>query len=494
MNPPESLHNSNSPIAPLWARFTVGIGALFTLVSVLSVPRLFMVDDAYFYLQIGNNLANHLGSTFDGTTFTNGYHPLWQGVVALIAGISGQESLLLWALLVQMLFAGFTLMGLWRLALQQQFSFPIFVPLLTLLTQYTDKGWLSEGPLTALLHVVVLTAWIRRQPLLTGLALGLLFLARLDTVFFVVAVILLSPPQHRARIGISTVLVVTPWLLWTVLTTGHLLPVSGMIKSTFPIPDLSNPLPKLGWTGLLTALGCVAALGLAHTRTSDQARILYALGLGGLAHGLYTAIFTGPLWSTFVPYYWITSTLATGFVLGELFQIYFRWLPSLSQKMRLQLIGTIVVLLSIGSTGRAVRTAIARPLDPSIELAVWAGHALPNATFIALDAPGRLAWFSRRPVIAMDGLTRSYGFSAELEAKGIDRWATEHGVTHILSYTQPFLLPWCAVSVDSTGTKVTFTAPESGHPVGSRHFSSPLKSLNDMVSTEEPNLASVYAW
>jgi hypothetical protein len=37
----------------------------------------YFADDFFYYLQIAHNLADHGRSTFDGTTLTNGYHPLW---------------------------------------------------------------------------------------------------------------------------------------------------------------------------------------------------------------------------------------------------------------------------------------------------------------------------------------------------------------------------------------------------------------------------------
>ena len=37
----------------------------------------YYADDFFYYLQIAHNLADHGRSTFDGTTLTNGYHPLW---------------------------------------------------------------------------------------------------------------------------------------------------------------------------------------------------------------------------------------------------------------------------------------------------------------------------------------------------------------------------------------------------------------------------------
>jgi hypothetical protein len=44
----------------------------------------FLVDDAFYYFKTAINLANGLGPTFDGEHLTNGYHPLWRGISAVI--------------------------------------------------------------------------------------------------------------------------------------------------------------------------------------------------------------------------------------------------------------------------------------------------------------------------------------------------------------------------------------------------------------------------
>ncbi|MDD2922098.1 MAG: hypothetical protein PHQ36_07405, partial [Anaerolineales bacterium] len=37
----------------------------------------FIRDDAYYYFKVAQNIAQGLGSTFDGINISNGYHPLW---------------------------------------------------------------------------------------------------------------------------------------------------------------------------------------------------------------------------------------------------------------------------------------------------------------------------------------------------------------------------------------------------------------------------------
>lgn len=52
--------------------------------SALDLAKFYMADDTFYYLVIGQNIAAAAGSTFDGLSTTNGYHPLWQLFCALL--------------------------------------------------------------------------------------------------------------------------------------------------------------------------------------------------------------------------------------------------------------------------------------------------------------------------------------------------------------------------------------------------------------------------
>jgi hypothetical protein len=48
----------------------------------------FYNDDFFYYLQIARNIVAHGKSSFDGIHLTNGYHPLWLGVITLLYALS----------------------------------------------------------------------------------------------------------------------------------------------------------------------------------------------------------------------------------------------------------------------------------------------------------------------------------------------------------------------------------------------------------------------
>ena len=47
-----------------------------------------LYDDAYYYLGVAGHLAAGEGSTFDGVNPTNGYHPLWCGLLVLVMSMT----------------------------------------------------------------------------------------------------------------------------------------------------------------------------------------------------------------------------------------------------------------------------------------------------------------------------------------------------------------------------------------------------------------------
>ncbi|MEZ4316110.1 MAG: hypothetical protein R3F61_01335 [Myxococcota bacterium] len=480
----------------------LGVIAALAIACVLAVPALFMVDDAWFYLQIGRHIALGDGSTFDGTTPTNGYHPLWMAIVATLGLLTGgaRDGMFWGALAIQVVLAGGILAMLPRIARSQGFAYPSFVATAFVLTQITDKGWLSEGMLTGALHVAVLHSWVRAdRPWRTGILLGLLFLARLDTLFFIVAIGLFTLPDVRrtALLAGTTALTAAPWLLYTALTTGHLVPVSGAIKSVFPVPDFSDPLGKLGWIGAATLLGSFVGLGMAlRAQDPRKRRLLGALALGAALHGTYVTLFTAPRWSTFVAYYWITGTLASGLVLGEVLAAYFTLLPSIPASRRPAFASFVILGLAVAGLLKAGRSVAIADDDPTIELARWLGGAHPDAVVLCVDAPGRLAWFSGLPVIGADGLTQGYDFAERLERDGMPAVARERGVTHVMTYAIDFDLPWARVTAADTSVTVDFIAPGRGSPAGTLVLTEPIKRLTDFVASAEgqENVASLYGF
>src|SRR5262245_22320065 len=67
----------------VWAVVGTGVAWLAVILLWPDAPFALTFDDAWYYGEIGRNLALGHGSTFDTVNVTNGYHPLWQVVCVL---------------------------------------------------------------------------------------------------------------------------------------------------------------------------------------------------------------------------------------------------------------------------------------------------------------------------------------------------------------------------------------------------------------------------
>src|ERR1700752_1060436 len=89
-----------------WGRRGGGGGILALIVlhvmPPILRPRAFVQDDSYFYMQIASNIVGGAGSTFDGITPTNGYHPLWMGGAVLAAFLGNGDKILALRIVVAM--------------------------------------------------------------------------------------------------------------------------------------------------------------------------------------------------------------------------------------------------------------------------------------------------------------------------------------------------------------------------------------------------------
>lgn len=256
------------------------------------------VDDSFYVFRTAENIAAGRGVTFDQINPTNGFHPLWM-VVAVPLAIAGggdpsRTARIALTLGVILLWLAVRMLARARDTDGGGHAIP-WVAALTMTSFYSAKA-LFNGLESALQVVVIagaLVVWQRgarngtpspRTAAAIGALGGLALLARLDAVFFALTLSAMPllwpsareramPVRDRLRWTLTAVLVmaavVAPYFAWNQLTFGHLMPVSGAIKSEHPIP---RPFPlKLGLT--LASLGGVLAIGLWGRSRSDRDRV-----------------------------------------------------------------------------------------------------------------------------------------------------------------------------------------------------------------------------
>jgi hypothetical protein len=430
------------------------------LTPALLRPVEFVQDDSYFYLQIADHIVAGHGSTFHGITPTNGYHPLWMaGAVAADFLASGDRVLTLHLVVwMQALLAFGTALLFHRLARRMGLAF--WLPGLALVLSYLLGTGLygSEAHLNALLLVAgMLSLWHALDNgrwhswFMTGLLLGLATLARLDNLFVAAALCMAgafygnrnaSAIAGRAIAAASGgLLVLAPYLAFNQLEYGHLMPISGAIKSAFPAFDFD--LGRLGAMGKLAApFGLLALIIGIWLDDSRRRRVLW-IGLGGgvVMHAVYVAGFTDHY--TFWAWYYVAGVLAAGLCVA--------WLPGWFMALPVPrpvatfvpaMVFALTMFVLAAGAGRAWLKAfnpvsigtfvIDLPVNEyrwPEEFARWLQANLPpDSRLFVRDWPGAIAWHSGLSLLPMDGLVNDFRYNDELLALGAAPYLCAHDV------------------------------------------------------------------
>ena len=235
----------------------------------------YFAGDAYYYLTIARNLALQGSFSFDQERTTNGFHPLWQLVTGLLYSLTTALQLPDSTFLIAVFLASLGLLSLALLALAASFrlalgrvpaAFPVLpaglyaLAMWPVASQHGSLWSFANGMESAL--VIAAFAWtllclVRREASNTladnfrlSIALSVLTLSRLDHGVLAPVVfgwsLLSHPPVDRPRLRRLLALtvpfagVLAVYLAFNTLVAGHMLPVSGSLKSTFPHPSPQN--------------------------------------------------------------------------------------------------------------------------------------------------------------------------------------------------------------------------------------------------------------
>ena len=421
------------------------------------------VDDSYYYLVVARNFAAGLGSTFDGTTeITNGYHPLWMGLlVPLYLVVHDPETglrltlLLSGALALGMLvFLRGTLnraVGGWAgLVLLIVFAWPRFFGL-------TQNA--LETALLLLLYAAILRALVQgrfetlSQRVGFGLLLGFAMLARLDTVFLVFAAGLWAlfewvrggtlwdagasrdgrPASAAGRLWshlplLAVAIPVLPYLFWNLSVFGNLEPVSGAMKTTFPTPGFHpGPFRDFPEYAVLAGVALVVLVLGSRKTASRFTRALGLFGLAALLHGAYTVLFM--VWAVDRWHFALLVFLALTAV------------PALGQQVLTRVSRPLAAAAILAGVAGAVAVQVysfglreGRYQSDTYHLALWVRGNLPEDAVLSATDSGVLAYFSERSTVNLDGLINSFDYFERLRAGGgqVEEYLAEKGVGYIL--------------------------------------------------------------
>jgi len=247
-------------------------GVLFVVLAICSLSLAFrpreavlsqpLNDDAFYAFAISHSLAQGNGVTIDGATLTNGFQPLYVFLCVPLFALAGQNSVLAVRLVFVFLWLVYLGTGFLVGWIVQDFVYPAGGGSLSWICWMTATLYLSgsivflinfSGLETGCLLFVYALCWryyqaglrdSHRHWIAFGSLLGVLVLARIDTVFLVVIVAgsqFLPNTQLRFRqrfvrfleVSVPSFLVSSPWWFYNVFVFHSLMPSSGKAEQAW---------------------------------------------------------------------------------------------------------------------------------------------------------------------------------------------------------------------------------------------------------------------
>jgi hypothetical protein len=425
-------------------------------------------DDAGYFLEIAENAAAGKGLTFDGINRTNGFQPLWLYTLVLLhyAFKVQPEIMFRIGMVVQALLA-FAAGILFYRILARIFSgravlisgivFVFFVFFLSInlmesallvfsLSLLFFSGWMLR----------VFSTYSRLRHFVFGLLLGLTFLARLDTVFIILAVfffclaqIVRSPVNRMEKVRrlvfiiLGSSLIISPYLAYNLFSFGSIMPISGALKSSFP--RISGPgyafslLTKRNWGEIAIAITYFAWFFIRGRRSSrpdsglGYFRLCMAvLSLSVLMHFIHTSLFMK--WAIF-RWHFVTYTLLATLVLNELAE----YTLSRSFFERRRAIYRLAVILMIigGSIILFKRHSQPFKLNWTVEsykAALWTRRNTDENAVLAMKDAGIFGYFSERSVINLDGVVNNMKYQEVLDKRKLGEYLERNGVRYLAKH------------------------------------------------------------
>lgn len=484
---------ASAALAPLRIVFpaavaAAGLALAFEYVARNGVAELAaryqLIDDAFYYLEIANNLRAGCGSSFDCLNPTNGYHPLWLLLlVPLTAAVPEPGDAQVWLMLgvgIALYLAACVVVTQTAIRLMPGARLAPILPAI-LLAANPSQFFVAvnglETPVAFLTLALLLDAVSRAltppsgpiepgqecpvpfTPALAVVAAGAAaFLARLDYAIvaaLAVGLLFLEDFRRRARpapalaAGAILAAAVLAYLLINLVLFGAAMPVSGAIKQDrlldgFDLGHLSGPAaavsalfwplrfvvgPGSPWVLLLALIPTFFAVRFAW-RSPARLRDLF-LALQGWVHAaLYLTLqSSGP------EYYFVPLVLSVAWSSAVMLRAIEQRLPP---RARIAGAGILMALalaapLAAGAVLDRERPVVRWRLD-RLQAVAWMNEALPADALIGSWWAGAVGYYSRLRVVNLDGLVNSPAFLDVLRGCRLGSYIRARGIAYMADY------------------------------------------------------------
>lgn len=445
----------------------------FSFYSSIEFLLNFADDDSFFYIKTAYNFSTGFGSTFDRVDMTNGYHPLWFLLLSLyffalnfILNFTPELYYRYTVILILFinLFTIYILYLFFRNTGKRDSARQIllFVPLF--LTFVTIRDFGMETHLLCLIIALYLLAKSgevssgNNNFVYKGILLALIFLTRIDYLFTVIPVLIITDlivtsPQYRKKylyVSLLSLLIVTSlyfssnWIFF-----NEILPVTAKVKSTFPETLLFHNIGKLLEPGAFT---------------NQFVKTIYTLGVIVLFLMLtfkkkFKNTFTktdyfmfGVCCACFV--YLLLNILINKHALKEWYVAFPAFASSLLLVRIILLFPKVYIFsLSLFISMFIFMFYVTRIENPKWNSAYYYSKEINKNTsyddrIFMIDLSGIIGFFSERKIINGDGLINSYEYQEYLSSNNLTKYFTDRKIDYYSTYSQdnaPFEM------IDSSG-------------------------------------------
>jgi hypothetical protein len=470
------------------------ISFIIALLAAFLLPFQFLLnfahDDSFFYIKTADNFAKGFGSTFDGISSTNGYHPLYFITLVIIFFIPD----FVFKASPEFLFRLVVLYHLFMIIGIQYFVFRsvknifkkevsnyslVFLPVLFSAFVYIRDFGL-ESHAACLLVTVFL--FIKSKEIMPGdnklylksIILALLFLTRTDYLYTVIPFILIADykisTDRKKYFLVSAAFLSAAAVLYysgNYIFFGHIDTVSGKILNNFP--------GVLFFSSIKTLLTDPAKL------YNQFARIIFVF-VSFILFSIYY-IKGRERESTESKFYLIILSLGAGSIVVTLMHLFFNNYSIREWYMTMPVMVSIIMLFLVFRNKKVIFN-ISLILSVILLFYVFYGSRIMNYKYVSgyayakklnslvnrdesvyqVDYCGVTGFFSERNIIDGDGLINSFEYLEYLNSGRIDDYISKYNVKYYSTYSSKDLLKDSLYTDDNFSDKIggrVFVLPES---------------------------------
>ncbi|MCX6339921.1 MAG: glycosyltransferase family 39 protein [Candidatus Aureabacteria bacterium] len=481
----------NRTTRPFTMVFIAGLAArlLFSLMPVSTLIGKFVSDDAYYYFVIARNVARGYGASFDGTSLTNGFHPLLVALLApLFRFVDGNPDLPVHCALVMLsifdCLAGYLIYRTLRTISDERgaligSAFWLLNPCLFFVSLTGTEASLCA--FFVAYAILLYTVLIQRQELetrravLLGAVTGLAALARSDSIFllaaFLIGILTRRGTRTEKRLALSAALCITalivcaPWLLWNLAHFGTIRQVSGVVKpyiqrllflkeggaydaahltakllsslkAAFVMIATSSGVRVTGFIALLAVI--VSALtGLKQEQSRNARNIISVV----LLYATFIFLFYGLYFWHIQAWYFHSVLMALSIPLGWAASLWVRRLGSRVEKAWGIALAAVMAVTFINGY-RHWRIGFYPWQQTYYQLAHELGDRFKEQDRFAAFNAGAYGYYSSVPLINMDGLVNNKAFDAMRQRTLFTDFLRDQRVRYVMDHEYIVKMYW----------------------------------------------------